>query len=245
MPKKATKKSQRKAPTKETTPTRRGRLRNDIGDTYEALVGWHYQCVAQLLELGFDATGEAPCLALSNYSPEIAKLLEDLGRYRGGLVRIGTKLKQAFDKAGISADLVVRLEKRHWLDRSIFQDLQPRIDQWQRGKRTKEDADEQQQIPKTAHTRDEEEEGELDDPPALTANQARVLVTMNYFDGSRLLLPATIREEMEPRYRLSERTIRGIVLTLVELKLAERPQGDRQGARLTNPGRRLVPKIAD
>lgn len=81
--------------------------------------------------------------------------------------------------------------------------------------------------------------------PALTVNQSRVLQTMARFDASRLLSSKMIAEEMDPTGRLSARTIGPIVRKLIEMHLAERPEGDRSGARLTTAGRRLAPKIAD
>lgn len=82
-------------------------------------------------------------------------------------------------------------------------------------------------------------------PPALTANQALVIATMARFDGSLLLSTATVEDEMDVRERLSRETIRKTVTRLIELELAERPEGPRSGARLTMKGRRLAPKIAD
>jgi hypothetical protein len=83
-----------------------------------------------------------------------------------------------------------------------------------------------------------------DNPPALTDNEARVLRTMGTFDPSLLVGAPTISEAMEPIYRLSERTIRGIVCRFVDIGFAERPGGPRQGSRLTMRGRRMLPKIA-
>ena len=81
--------------------------------------------------------------------------------------------------------------------------------------------------------------------PAVTVNEQRVLRTMDRFDPSRLLSTAMIAEEMAPAARLADRTIGPIVRRLIELGLAERPEGDRNGARLTRRGRRLASKIAD
>lgn len=81
--------------------------------------------------------------------------------------------------------------------------------------------------------------------PALTVNQSRVLQTMALFDASRLLSSKMIAEEMNAITRLSEETVRQSVGRLIESKLAERPEGDRSGARLTTVGRKLAGKIAD
>ena len=50
---------------------------------------------------------------------------------------------------------------------------------------------------------------------------------------------------MDPVDLLSERTTRAAIKRLCELDLAERPEGEKQGARLTLQGRRLATKIAD
>lgn len=81
--------------------------------------------------------------------------------------------------------------------------------------------------------------------PALTVNQSRVLQTMARFDASRLLSSKMIAEEMDAMVRLSEETVRLCVVKLIESKLAERPEGDRSGARLNSAGRKLAGKIAD
>jgi hypothetical protein len=81
--------------------------------------------------------------------------------------------------------------------------------------------------------------------PALTPNQARVLQTMNMFEAEPLVSAAAIAAEMQKQWRLSERTIGPIVRKLIDLGLAERPEGERSGARLTMKGRRLASKIAD
>lgn len=81
--------------------------------------------------------------------------------------------------------------------------------------------------------------------PALTANQSRVLQTMAQFDPSQLVSADAIAAEMDAAGRLSARTIGPIVRKLIELRFAERPQGERSGARLTTAGRRLASKTAD
>jgi hypothetical protein len=81
--------------------------------------------------------------------------------------------------------------------------------------------------------------------PALTRSQVNVLNTMADFDGSRLLSAKMIADEMAPVVRLSEETVRQCVKRLIDCGLAERPQGDRSGARLTLAGRRRAVKIAD
>ena len=81
--------------------------------------------------------------------------------------------------------------------------------------------------------------------PALTENQSRVLQTMAVFDAALLVSAETIAAEMDSAVRLSPRTIGPIVLKLIGLNLAERPEGERSGARLNLAGRRFASKIAD
>ncbi|MGV6814302.1 MAG: hypothetical protein ACWA5W_04730 [Phycisphaerales bacterium] len=82
-------------------------------------------------------------------------------------------------------------------------------------------------------------------PPALSPKEATVLRTLAIFDSSELVSAARIESEMELSIRLSARTIGKAVSRLIEVGLAERPQGDRSGTRLTIAGRRLAQKIAD
>lgn len=82
-------------------------------------------------------------------------------------------------------------------------------------------------------------------PPALTVNEASVLRTLATFDPAELASAARVEAAMERASRISDKTIRVAIRRLVELGLAERPEGDRSGARLTIAGRRLVRKIAD
>lgn len=82
------------------------------------------------------------------------------------------------------------------------------------------------------------------DPP-ITENESRVLQTMSRFDASQLLSAKRIADGMDLAERLSEETVRKCVRKLIDSGLAERPEGERSGARLTLPGRRLAGKIAD
>jgi hypothetical protein len=84
--------------------------------------------------------------------------------------------------------------------------------------------------------------------PALKKGDALVLRTL----GSCTLLVTApeIRQKMidlvnlgELPHALSLRTIKLRVNRLISLGLAERPEGDSAGSRLTVPGRRLLPKI--
>ena len=99
----------------------------------------------------------------------------------------------------------------------------------------------------TTDTEDQVRASGTDEPtgPALSDNQSQVLRTMARFDGSQLLSAKMIAEEMNAAIRLSEETVRLCVRKLIKSKLAERPEGDRSGARLNNRGRKLAGKIAD
>lgn len=90
---------------------------------------------------------------------------------------------------------------------------------------------------------DEDEKPEQ--PPALTEPQRITLCAMNSFDRSVLVAVNKICDAMAPTLRLGEETVRQCVKRLIALDLAERPDGERRGARLTNAGRRLAGKIAD
>jgi hypothetical protein len=79
--------------------------------------------------------------------------------------------------------------------------------------------------------------------PALTKPEQLTLCTLADLDPAVLASTADIAEAMDAAERLSERTIKSSVRELIELGLAERPEGPKQGARLTIKGRRLVPKI--
>jgi len=82
-------------------------------------------------------------------------------------------------------------------------------------------------------------------PPSLSENQITILRTMAEFDPARLLSTSRIEETISPERRISERTIGDVLRRLIELGYAERPEGERRGARLTIRGRRILRKIAD
>jgi hypothetical protein len=79
--------------------------------------------------------------------------------------------------------------------------------------------------------------------PALGQNDRRVLKAMARFDPSLLVPMVEIAEASAGR--LSPRTVGPTVRRLIELGFAERPEGDRKGARLTTKGRRIASKLAD
>lgn len=81
--------------------------------------------------------------------------------------------------------------------------------------------------------------------PPLTDNEVAVITTLARFDPLQLASAAKIEAEMDARNRRSPRTIGKAVTRLIELGLAERPRGDRSGARLTTAGRRVARKVAD
>ena len=81
--------------------------------------------------------------------------------------------------------------------------------------------------------------------PPLTVSQAVVMKTMARFDGSRLLATNAVQDAMEGDESRSFETIRKAITRLIELRYADRPQGERSGARLTTIGRRRAAKIED
>jgi len=89
-----------------------------------------------------------------------------------------------------------------------------------------------------------EDDEEACQVPALVDTERLTLLTLQTFDPSKLASAQDVSDAMDPAERLSERTIRKAIRALIELDLAERPEGGRQGARLTTPGRRLASKIA-
>lgn len=89
------------------------------------------------------------------------------------------------------------------------------------------------------------EEEAVPEQPALTNKEILVIRTMDQVDGSRLLSIAGIEQGMAKHERLAARTIGPIVKKLIEMDLAERPEGPRLGARLTRQGRIFAKKFAD
>lgn len=85
---------------------------------------------------------------------------------------------------------------------------------------------------------------EDDQPPPLKPVERQVLIALSAFDPSDLVSAPKVRDAMDPRERLSERTIRPAIRQLVALGFAEYPYGNKQGARLTMAGRRLASKIS-
>lgn len=81
--------------------------------------------------------------------------------------------------------------------------------------------------------------------PPLTDNEVAVINTLARFDPLQLASASKIEAEMDATNRRSPRTIGKAVTRLIELGLAERPRGDRSGARLTRAGRRVARKVAD
>ena len=81
--------------------------------------------------------------------------------------------------------------------------------------------------------------------PPLTENEVAVITTLARFDPVRLASVAMIESEMDAGSRRSPRKIGEAVNRLIELELAERPRGDRSGARLTTAGRRVARKVTD
>ena len=78
----------------------------------------------------------------------------------------------------------------------------------------------------------------------MTDAERLTLRALATFDPADLAKAARVADAMPPAERLSERTIRPAINKLVTMDLAERPEGDEQGVRLTIRGRRLASKIA-
>lgn len=81
--------------------------------------------------------------------------------------------------------------------------------------------------------------------PALTKSERLVLLTLQNFDASMLPSITDIATEMNPKEQLSEKKTGEAIRKLIKADLAERPEGERLGSRLTLAGRRLAAKIAD
>ena len=77
---------------------------------------------------------------------------------------------------------------------------------------------------------------------SLTKNALIVLQTMAAFDGSRLLSVNLIQEATPIDDIISHQTIATILQKFIAAGYAERPEGQRQGSRLTNQGRKLARK---
>lgn len=77
-------------------------------------------------------------------------------------------------------------------------------------------------------------------PPTLTKSQRTVLQALDSFTPEILASAEMIADAMDAAERLSTKTIYKAIDKLVECGLAERPDGERQGARLTLKGRRLA-----
>lgn len=87
---------------------------------------------------------------------------------------------------------------------------------------------------------DEEEE----QAPALKKVQLLTLKILATFDPQTLATADDVANEMPVSERLSTRTIQPAIHRLVTLGLAERPEGSRQGARVTMEGRRFASRIS-
>lgn len=85
---------------------------------------------------------------------------------------------------------------------------------------------------------------ETEQAPALKKSERLTLGALATFDPAFLASAENVADAMDRAERRSDRTIRDAIRRLVELDLAERPEGKRQGARLTIRGRRLASKIA-
>jgi hypothetical protein len=82
-------------------------------------------------------------------------------------------------------------------------------------------------------------------PIPLSTNQMLVLTALDQFSAERLVSIEQVIEQMYLHERLSARTVSDIIKKLISCGLAERPSGERQGVRLTLPGRRQAKEVAD
>lgn len=78
---------------------------------------------------------------------------------------------------------------------------------------------------------------------SLTQREAGVLNAMATANVGELLPVQAICRNIPAGYPCSERTVREAVRDLIKKKLAERPEGERRGARLTTEGRRFSKKV--
>ena len=101
-------------------------------------------------------------------------------------------------------------------------------------------ADKEEQVQK--HTDDAQTGGESAGP-AIAKGDEEVLRAMAGFDPSQLLSVERIREKLP--FTITDEPVRRIVVKLIESKLAERPEGEKRGARLTSAGRALAGKIVE
>lgn len=89
----------------------------------------------------------------------------------------------------------------------------------------------------------EEEKSSDGNGPSLTQREVGVLCAMAIANAGELLSVRAICRNIPSDYPSSERTVRSVVKDLIRKKLAERPEGERSGARLTLAGRRLAKQV--
>ncbi len=77
-------------------------------------------------------------------------------------------------------------------------------------------------------------------PPALRRNDQLVINALASVNSSHLASVEEIHEAMDASKRLGVKTIGTVLRRLIKLDMVERPQGERNGARLTLKGRRLA-----
>jgi hypothetical protein len=81
--------------------------------------------------------------------------------------------------------------------------------------------------------------------PVLTPYETNVLRSMDRFDTLELLTIQRIKDEIGTDKGASDKLVRQTVNKLIELGWAERPEGDRHGARLTLAGRKIAKRLAE
>lgn len=78
-------------------------------------------------------------------------------------------------------------------------------------------------------------------PPAIDKAERKVLLVMARFDASQLLtIPDIVQADGG-----GERTVGPALTSLIQKKLAERPEGDKDGARLTKQGRAMARELSE
>jgi hypothetical protein len=81
--------------------------------------------------------------------------------------------------------------------------------------------------------------------PAFTKCDRLTLVALATFDPIRLATIPEICGKMKPEESYSEKSVGETVTKLLDLPLAERPLGKKDGVRLTISGRRMAKRLAD
>ena len=174
----------------------------------------------------------------------VRELMEREGRrmeLRAEILSVGPALAAALEAHGSDSTAVLRV--MHAVDGGGGREAVARI--WPDAKVALQRAaiqfgNDKHEYPATPNEADDAER----QAPPLTKNERLVLIALAEFDASILASVGEIAEAMPPATRIASRTIGPAVTKLVAIGLAERPEGDKHGTRLTLPGRRLARKLA-